>query len=60
MNNRALALDALRGYAIITMVLSATIVTHVLPGWMSHAQTPPPDHVFNPLLPNPAFSKEYA
>ena len=39
------------GYAIITMVLSATIVTHVLPGWMSHAQTPPPDHVFNPLLP---------
>ena len=51
MNNRALALDALRGYAIITMVLSATIVTHVLPGWMSHAQTPPPDHAFNPMLP---------
>ena len=51
MNNRALALDALRGYAIITMVLSATIVTHVLPGWMSHAQTPPPDHIFNPSLP---------
>ena len=34
MNNRAYALDALRGYAIITMVLSATIVTQVLPGWM--------------------------
>lgn len=51
MNRRALALDALRGYAIITMVLSATIVTHILPGWMSHAQTPPPDHVFNPSLP---------
>lgn len=51
MNNRAFALDALRGYAIITMVLSATVVTHVLPGWMSHAQTPPPDHAFNPLLP---------
>lgn len=51
MNKRAYALDALRGYAIITMVLSATIVTHVLPGWMSHAQTPPPDHVFNPALP---------
>ena len=48
MNNRAYALDALRGYAIITMVLSATIVTQVLPGWMSHAQTPPPDHIFNP------------
>lgn len=46
MNNRAYALDALRGYAIITMVLSATIVTQVLPGWMSHAQTPPPDHIF--------------
>ena len=45
MNNRAYALDALRGYAIITMVLSATIVTQVLPGWMSHAQTPPPDHI---------------
>ena len=59
MNNRALALDALRGYAIITMVLSATIVTHVLPGWMSHAQTPPPDHVFNPLLPaHSAFCSE--
>lgn len=51
MNKRAYALDALRGYAIITMVLSATIVTHILPGWMSHAQTPPPDHAFNPLLP---------
>lgn len=51
MNNRALALDALRGYAIITMVLSATIVSYILPGWMSHAQTPPPDHVFNPMLP---------
>ena len=38
MNNRAYALDALRGYAIITMVLSATIVTQVLPGWMSHAR----------------------
>lgn len=27
MNQRALALDALRGYAIITMVLSATIIS---------------------------------
>ena len=39
MNQRALALDALRGYAIITMVLSATIISSILPGWMSHAQT---------------------
>lgn len=37
MNQRALALDALRGYAIITMVLSATIISSILPGWMSHA-----------------------
>ena len=51
MNKRATALDALRGYAIITMVLSATIISGMLPGWMSHAQVPPPDHVFNPDLP---------
>ena len=30
MNNRAYALDALRGYAIITMVLSATIVLSLI------------------------------
>ena len=51
MNNRALSLDALRGYAILTMVLSATIVYGILPGWMYHAQVPPPDHAFNPDLP---------
>lgn len=51
MNNRALSIDALRGYAIITMVLSATVVYGVLPGWMYHAQVPPPDHFFNPDLP---------
>lgn len=51
MNNRALSLDALRGYAILTMVLSATIVYGILPGWMYHAQVPPPDHAFNPNLP---------
>ncbi len=51
MNNRALSIDALRGYAIITMVLSATVVHGVLPGWMHHAQVPPPDHIFNPDLP---------
>lgn len=51
MNNRALSIDALRGYAIITMVLSATVVYGVLPGWMYHAQVPPPDHIFNPDLP---------
>lgn len=51
MKQRALALDALRGYAIITMVLSATIISSILPGWMSHAQTPPPDHIFDPEIP---------
>lgn len=51
MKQRALSIDALRGYAIVTMVLSATIVTSLLPGWMSHAQTPPPYHEFNPDLP---------
>lgn len=51
MNDRALSIDALRGYAIITMVLSASIVSGILPGWMYHAQLPPPTHTFNPDLP---------
>lgn len=47
---RAHALDALRGYAIITMVLSAMEAFSVLPQWMYHAQVPPPDHVFDPTI----------
>lgn len=47
---RAYALDALRGYAIITMVLSAMEAFSVLPRWMYHAQVPPPDHVFDPTI----------
>ena len=47
---RALGLDALRGAAIITMVLSGRIPS-TLPAWMFHAQVPPPDHIFNPNLP---------
>ena len=31
---RAYSIDALRGYAILTMVLSATIVYGILPAWM--------------------------
>lgn len=50
MNQRAYALDALRGYAIITMVLSATIASGVLPAWMYHAQEPPPSHAYNAML----------
>lgn len=47
---RAYALDALRGYAIITMVLSATVVAGILPEWMYHAQTPPPTHAYVPEI----------
>lgn len=49
-NTRSNALDALRGYAIMTMVLSAMEAFKVLPRWMYHAQVPPPDHVFNPSI----------
>ncbi|WP_010664966.1 DUF5009 domain-containing protein [Marinilabilia salmonicolor] len=46
------ALDALRGLAILMMVLSAAVpFDGALPGWMYHAQLPPPDHVFNPAIP---------
>ena len=48
--NRAYALDALRGYAILTMILCSAIAFGVLPGWMYHAQTPPPSHTFNPSV----------
>lgn len=52
MDQRDQTLDALRGYAIITMILSGTIAFgDVLPAWMYHAQVPPPDHKFNPALP---------
>ena len=50
MNKRAYALDALRGYAIVTMVLSATVSWGALPGWMYHAQTPPPNRAFDASL----------
>ncbi len=50
-DKRAYALDALRGFAMLTMVLSGVIPFGVLPRWMYHAQVPPPDHVFNPNLP---------
>ncbi|MFM7294659.1 MAG: DUF5009 domain-containing protein [Burkholderiales bacterium] len=50
-NERSLALDALRGIAIILMVFSSRIPFGVLPDWMYHAQVPPPAHVFNPAIP---------
>lgn len=48
---RFAALDALRGFAILTMVLSGAIPYHILPSWMYHCQVPPPDHKFNPNIP---------
>ena len=46
------SLDALRGIAILGMVLSGSIAFGgVLPAWMYHAQVPPPMHKFNPDLP---------
>jgi len=48
---RAAALDALRGFAILTMILSGVIPYKILPAWMYHAQLPPPTHQFNPALP---------
>lgn len=51
MKKREEALDALRGLAILLMVLSSSIAFGILPAWMYHAQVPPPDHVFKPELP---------
>lgn len=51
MKNRSDSLDALRGLAILLMVLAGSIAFGILPGWMYHAQEPPPSHIFNPDLP---------
>lgn len=52
MANRAISIDALRGTAIVGMVLSGTIsrAPH-LPAWLFHAQIAPPDFAFNAQLP---------
>lgn len=47
---RALSLDAFRGLAILLMVLSGVVPYRMLPGWMYHAQLPPPRHIFSPEL----------
>lgn len=45
------ALDALRGIAVLGMVLSGVIPFNgTLPPWMYHAQFPPPTHQFNPKV----------
>jgi predicted acyltransferase len=51
MNQRDQSLDALRGFAILAMVLSGSIAFGVLPAWMYHAQVPPPKHEFISSLP---------
>ena len=50
--NRAYALDALRGFAILAMLLSGQLPynEHALPAWMYHAQEPPPHFEWNNLL----------
>ena len=51
MNNRAFSLDAFRGYAIITMILSGSVAWGVLPGWMYHAQVGPRSNfTFDPTI----------
>jgi len=47
---RVYALDALRGLAILGMILSGNLPS-TLPAWMFHAQCPPPSHAFNPDIP---------
>ncbi|MCU0375660.1 MAG: DUF5009 domain-containing protein [Chitinophagaceae bacterium] len=50
--SRNYSLDALRGTSILLMVLSGSIAFGgLLPGWMYHAQVPPPGHKFNPAIP---------
>lgn len=51
MQQRNQCLDALRGFAILAMVLSSSIAFGILPAWMYHAQVPPPYHVYKPELP---------
>lgn len=51
MKKRSESLDALRGFAILAMVMSSSIAFGILPAWMYHAQVPPPAHSFNPNLP---------
>ena len=52
-SNRALALDALRGLAILAMLLSGQMPfnEHALPSWMYHAQEPPPHFEWIGTLP---------
>lgn len=49
---REISIDALRGIAIIGMILSGTISHNPeLPSWLFHAQVGPPDFKFHPEIP---------
>jgi len=49
---REISIDALRGIAIIGMILSGTISHNAeLPNWFFHAQVGPPDFTFHPEIP---------
>jgi Domain of unknown function (DUF5009) len=49
---RDASIDALRGLAVLGMVLSGSVAFgDVLPAWMFHAQVPPPQHRFTPTIP---------
>lgn len=49
MNERAYAVDILRGLAIVGMVFSGYIAWNPgLPAWLFHAQLPPPSFAFDP------------
>lgn len=51
MNKRIASIDALRGIAIIMMILCSTIGWNSdLPAWMFHAQCPPPTYAFDPTV----------
>ncbi len=48
-STRSVALDVLRGLAIIGMLLSGMLPSG-LPAWMYHARTPPPSLTFDPTV----------
>lgn len=51
MQQRDTSIDALRGFAILTMILSGSIAYgDILPAWMFHAQVPPPLHKFDATI----------
>ena len=51
MNKRIASIDALRGIAVIMMILCSSIGWNSgLPAWMFHCQCPPPTYAFDPTV----------